>query len=77
MSAMPKDEASYGGTPVLRSEAVRVTEEHAPIWVPGQARGEPEVRLVKNGDTIQAIDILCTCGQRIRLKCLYRECEEK
>jgi len=77
MSAVPKEDGAHGGGPVLRGEAVQLTSEHAPIQVPGLGGNEPQVRLVKSGDTVQAIEILCTCGQRIKLKCLYRECAEK
>jgi hypothetical protein len=34
----------------------------------------PQIDLVRDdGDVIQAIDVTCTCGQKIRLRCVYDE----
>jgi hypothetical protein len=33
----------------------------------------PQFELVRDGDVIQAIDVTCTCGQKIRLRCVYEE----
>jgi len=33
----------------------------------------PHIELVREGDVIQAIDVTCTCGQKIRLRCVYDE----
>jgi len=57
---------------VLPSQCVRMVEEAARVFVPGQpVRPEPHVHLVRDGNTIKAIEVACTCGQRIRLKCVY------
>lgn len=34
---------------------------------------QPQVTLLKEGDTVYAIEILCTCGEVIRLDCKYAE----
>jgi hypothetical protein len=31
----------------------------------------PQIELVRDGDVIRAIDVTCTCGQKIRLRCVY------
>lgn len=63
----------HGGT-VVRGTCVRVSGDPARVGVPGhEAAAEPRIELVRSGDVIQAIDIFCTCGQHIRLHCLYRE----
>ena len=57
---------------VVPSQCVRVLEEAARVFVPGQtARAEPQIHLVREGNTVKAIEVACTCGQRIRLKCVY------
>lgn len=33
----------------------------------------PQIELVRDGEVIQAIDVTCTCGQKIRLRCAYEE----
>jgi hypothetical protein len=32
---------------------------------------EPRVEVIRDGDVIQAIDVTCTCGKRIRIHCEY------
>jgi len=57
---------------VVPGQWVRVTAETARVTVPGHgAAGEPRVELITQGDGIQAIDLTCTCGQKIRLRCIY------
>ena len=35
--------------------------------------GEPRIELIRSGDVIQAIDVTCTCGHRVRLRCNYAQ----
>lgn len=59
---------------VVRGTSVRVSNDSARICIPGQEPpAEPRVEIIRNGDVIQAIDIVCGCGQHIRLHCLYQE----
>jgi hypothetical protein len=63
---------SHSGT-VVRGTCVRVSSDTARVGVPGQEPiAEPRIEIIRNGDVIQAIDILCGCGQHIRLHCLYQ-----
>jgi len=71
MSAVPKDELSGNSGAVLRGGVVRIAPEPAQIQIPGDPATQPVVSLVRAGDIVQAIDIKCTCGKRIRLKCVY------
>ncbi len=32
---------------------------------------KPRIELVREGDVIQAIDVTCACGQKVRLHCQY------
>lgn len=57
---------------VVPGEWVRVTSETARVAIPGHsAPAAPRVELITQGDVIQAIDVTCTCGEKIRLKCVY------
>ncbi|HTU89394.1 MAG TPA: hypothetical protein VMF69_04785 [Gemmataceae bacterium] len=58
---------------VVRGTCVRVSSDSARVGAPGQEpAAEPRIEIVRSGDVIQAIDILCGCGQHIRLHCLYQ-----
>ncbi|AWM37377.1 hypothetical protein [Gemmata obscuriglobus] len=62
-----------GGGPVVRAARVRVTGEPVRIGAPAPTGGghEPTVRVVREGDLIQALEVTCTCGERIRIRCEY------
>ena len=32
---------------------------------------EPRVSVIKDGDTVRAIEVVCSCGEVIRLECQY------
>jgi hypothetical protein len=57
---------------VVPGQWVRVNAEPARVSVPGNgAASEPRVELITQGDVIQAIDLTCPCGHKIRLRCIY------
>jgi hypothetical protein len=61
----------HAGT-LVRGMCVRVSDDTARVGIPGQEPvAEPRIELIRSGDTIQAIDIICGCGQQIRLHCHY------
>jgi hypothetical protein len=49
----------------VSSEAVRVGPAR-PVNVP-----EPQVTVVREGDVIRTIEVVCTCGERIHIRCDY------
>lgn len=61
------------GGPVVRAARVQVSEEAVRIGAPSQEEvpGEPTVRIVREGNTIQALEVVCSCGERIRIRCDY------
>ena len=68
------DEAPAGaGSPVVRAARVRVGGEPVRIGAPAPqgASPEPTVRIVREGDVIQALEVTCSCGERIRIRCEY------
>ena len=34
-------------------------------------RVEPNIRLIKEGGVIRALDVICGCGEKVRVKCDY------
>jgi len=61
-----------GGT-VVPADRVKVSHDVVPIGAPrpGEVRGEPKIQLVREDGVIRAIDVLCSCGQWIRVRCDY------
>ena len=63
----------YQGRGVVPSQLVRLAAETAHIPIPGTTPpAEPRVELIRAGDVIQAIDVTCACGRKIRLRCTYQ-----
>ena len=57
---------------VITAEHVHVTDEPARVGRPqGSTKRELQVELIREGDIVRAIDITCSCGERIRLRCDY------
>ncbi len=57
---------------VIPGKLVRLTAEPARVAIPGhEAPDVPRVELITQGDVIQAIDVTCSCGRKIRLRCVY------
>jgi hypothetical protein len=62
---------SHAGA-VVRGTSVRLSGDAARVGVAGQEPpAEPRIEIIRSGDVIQAIDIICGCGQQIRLQCRY------
>jgi hypothetical protein len=60
-------------TNVVPGRLVRVSEEAARVGAPASCAepGSPRVELIRDGELVKAIDVICGCGQRIRLRCVY------
>ncbi len=57
---------------VVPGTQVRVSNEHAQVRVPGSApETAPRVEVVRDGEIVQALDVHCTCGRHVRLRCVY------
>ena len=57
---------------VLSGNRVRQSEETTPVGAPCQTTGSgTTVELVKDGNVVQAIDVICSCGQKTRVWCVY------
>jgi len=65
------EEAARG---IVPGRLVRISGESTRVGAPGTLdHGQPQVELIKHNDVLQAIDVLCPCGKRIRLRCIYAE----
>lgn len=57
---------------VISGTHVHLTDEAARVILPPQSGDcTPRVELVRSGDQVRAIDIICSCGKRIHLECEY------
>ncbi len=57
---------------VLPNESVCVDGRTTLVGVPtATANATPEVRVVKDGSIVQAIEVICPCGNCLRLVCQY------
>lgn len=57
---------------VLHAPEIRVEASASQVAVPVGGVHEPRVELVRDGDVVSAIDVHCTCGERIRILCEYQ-----
>jgi hypothetical protein len=57
---------------IVPGSHVTLTPEKRLVGPPGEeTAGEPEIRLIREGDAIKAIEVTCTCGRHVRLNCVY------
>ncbi|QJW94395.1 hypothetical protein [Frigoriglobus tundricola] len=66
------DGLSGAGSLVVSGARVRVSGEAVrvgPVRAPDEPA--PKIEVVRNGDAIQTIQIVCTCGERICIRCDY------
>lgn len=71
---IPSDRAVVSGQTVrMSNQVVRVGGAHLADGedAAGDGHGEPKLELIRLGDRIQAIDVICGCGQRTRIRCVY------
>ena len=50
---------------VQTGEPARVGSSHP------HATGQPTMELIREGDFVKAIDVTCSCGEKIRIWCSY------
>ncbi len=78
MTTKTEDGHELGGQPgaVVHGNCVRWTDEPARVRIPGQSSAEPRVDLIREGNIIRAIEVVCTCGRCIRIRCDYTSKDE-
>ena len=64
---------SGSGSVVIPAARVKIADESVLIGRPRakDGKGEPKVQLVREDGVIRAIDVTCTCGSCVRIKCEY------
>ncbi len=63
---------SGAGSLVVSGTRVRVSGEAVrvgPVRPPDEPA--PKIEVVRNGDAVQTIQVVCTCGERICIRCDY------
>jgi hypothetical protein len=63
------------GRGIIPGRLVRLSGEAARVGAPAPCPpdSEPHLELIRDGDVLQAIDVICACGKRIRLRCVYAD----
>ena len=61
---------------VPASRVIRSSEVAHVGGRPTSAKGTPKIELIKEDEIVRAIDVICECGQKIRLWCSYEESSE-
>jgi hypothetical protein len=57
---------------VIPASDIRLGAEPVALFIPGQRPcNEPRVNLIRDGDVVRAIEVICTCGERVVLTCVY------
>jgi hypothetical protein len=69
-STTDSEETSRG---VVPGRHVRVSGEAARVGAPNLCTpaGQPQLEMIRDGDILRAIDVICSCGKRIRMRCVY------
>jgi hypothetical protein len=69
--AQPEINSAEDNQRVVPGRSVRLSGELARVGVPGKsAAGAPRIHVVRAGDVVQLVEITCTCGEHIRLRCM-------
>jgi len=66
-----KTPSNIPGQGLVPGNRVRVAPEPARVSPPGHQSHEPQVVLIRDGDTVRAIEVRCTCGKTIRMNCTF------
>jgi hypothetical protein len=80
MEHIERIEGEYVNRGVVPGRSVLVEQGPTAVMIVPPRHHQPEVpacaptiELVRDGDVVQAIDVTCTCGQKIRLRCVYED----
>lgn len=78
MEKVQRIEGEFIHSAVVSGRCVRVGPETARVTIGRQQTPQTaqppvpaQVEVIRDGDVIQAIDVICSCGQRIRVRCTY------
>lgn len=68
----PPSQNSASTTCVIPADHVRQAKQVVRVVgpCPGEST-EPTIEVIREGEVIRAVDVICGCGQTIRLLCRY------
>ena len=61
----------------LSNEVVRVGRPEAEVGEVAVGHGQQTVEVIRLDDRVQAIDVICACGERTRIRCVYEDQPKK
>ena len=63
---------------VLKKSQVRLASEPAPDGAgPAPAAGGAQVRILAEGETESMIEVTCSCGRKIQVRCAYARAADR
>ncbi len=62
---------------VVPSTRVQMNDGDSRVLIPACESSQPRIRAIRDGGVIQAIDITCSCGEKIRVLCQYGDEQER
>jgi len=64
---------SESSEPIVVGQRVKVSGESVRVGAPIHAGHghEPKIQLIREEGVIRAIDVTCSCGEKIRIRCEY------
>lgn len=66
------DAAKTSPPGIIPGSHVHMLSEPARVGQPGhETHAEPIINIIRDGDTVRAIEVICTCGKRTVLSCVY------
>ncbi|MCS6864653.1 MAG: hypothetical protein RMJ56_17635 [Gemmataceae bacterium] len=71
---MDERESGASGGGVIPAARVRLSPESVRVGPPRPATAaerEPQLKVIRDGDVVRAIQITCTCGQQMIIQCEY------
>jgi hypothetical protein len=70
---MADESADREGTShsVISAPHVRMSGETARVGLPEPEGEGPHVHLIREGEVVTAVEVVCRCGERIRLRLTY------
>jgi len=75
MSNLAHLETDEPNRSLIPGRLIRVSGEAARIGAPGAGGSacQPRVEMIREGGILKAVEVICGCGQHIRLHCVYAD----
>jgi hypothetical protein len=70
MSSAQNSSADKSNRSLVSGSNVRLRDENARVGAPDTAPGAPHLHLIRDGNVVKTIEVTCSCGKHIRLRCV-------